>query len=252
MNNANPKVRYALFDYGGVVGKTSISLAAESHEAGRRGVSWLAAHVTPDALLERNRSRVLGVNLQRTDCDVVFMLDRDMLWRDTGDLIDLCILAHRHEAVVGGLYCKKAFGDGWAGAAETSQPLRVGDPTAELEEANYVATGAMAISRAVIEKHEKKLHWVYGDGRTQRSFLYHNMGIAKIREHQNNGPDLEYYDWFKTYRHDNDDGTSVIVPEDKAFCERLKYFGEKVYLAPQFVFGHVGEFTFMPNHGVKK
>lgn len=248
-----PSIRYAVLDYGGVCGKTSAWIAKEVRYATTIGHSCLGLEITPDALTERSRSRLLGLFMHATNDDVLVMFDRDMVSDEVGAMVGLCKLAYANQCVVGGVYSKKTFGDGWAGASLTNEAMHIGDSTAPLVKANYVAGGAIAIPRVVIERNEKKLYEMYSQELKQPSDTErYNIGIARIREKWISGGTWTYYDWFKSFRRrDNASEDTVIIGEDHAFSERIKFCGEGLYLAQQFRFGHVGEFVFWPEHGAK-
>jgi hypothetical protein len=79
------------------------------------------------------------------------------------------------------------------------------------------------------------------------------LGLARIRENAGNGNYWHYYDWFKTYRQEEADGSgdAALIGEDQAFSKRLQYCGESVYIDQRFTIGHIGSFTYLPKHGVK-
>lgn len=235
----NISIRFAVFDYGGVCGQTALTVAGACNFAGRRGMSMLAMRVTPDALTERSRSRVLGLFMTRTTDDVLLMIDRDICCDKPKALVWLCEQAVHMDAVIGGIYSKKQFNDGWAGASVYDEALAIGDESGPMVEARYIATGCLAIPRSVILRAEEKARKCTSD----------NLRIVPICEPDMDGGKFIYWHWFKTYLRAAQAPFYVNVPEDYAFCDRLLGCGEKIYLAPQFELGHVGEFVYLPRHG---
>lgn len=146
-----------LHAYENVKPMTAMSLARDTPfiVAGyRTELAWIGH----DALLPRSRSLAATQFLDDKRFDVAVWLDADMQWQGfrpgyPGDIPRLIESCKRTKGIVGGVYSKRGFG---LGTALRFLPSVKRDSfetgTDELIEADYVATGFMAIHREAIEK----------------------------------------------------------------------------------------------------
>ena len=147
MLTANPSARLVLFTYSGITALTHACITKEVS-------SWpnLQHRIkTGDAAIDRARDTMASEFLQDPDAtDVLLMVDDDVQW-DRGDLAYIARAALECNAVVGGAYPKRGFGQQLP--VRFHEELR-GDftfGTEELLPAAYVATGFIAIPRTVLQ-----------------------------------------------------------------------------------------------------
>jgi hypothetical protein len=157
----NPRGTLYAFPYKGFTEETHRSILAEV-------LAWggnLTYHDKgKDANIDRARSKVASWFLSEsseTAGDVLMMVDADNAWQQ-GDLAFIAKRALERDAVVGGIYPKRAFN---AGAAmrlpsSTTGTYKIGDDA--LIPAEFVGTGFIAIPRSVLERVAETLPTVKG------------------------------------------------------------------------------------------
>jgi len=132
-----------------------------------------------DALISRTRSVVLSQFLDRSDADVLLWVDADITWHGPrpdydGDLVRLARSAYECEGVVGGLYSKRAFGEGYASMHVSRETFTTG--TDRLLDADRIGTGFMAIHRNGLQKISDRLPYVSDPNGTYQPFCMCCLG----------------------------------------------------------------------------
>ena len=156
----NPTATLWILAYAGLSAPTHAAVLAERAD-------WpnLRHSIQPgESLLDRARSRVASQFLKAPRAqagDVLLFVDADISWQ-SGDLGHIARRALERNAIVGGIYSKRVFGEGPAlrfgnGAAGRWQ---IGDDA--LISCEYVSTGFIAIPRTVLEAVAESLPQVWG------------------------------------------------------------------------------------------
>lgn len=161
-----------------------------------------------DALISRARGRVVADWYRTCNSDVFLMVDGDMVFNpeDADRLVRLCRDGHD---IIGAGYAVRS------GTHLSSRPL--GESTvvfaadSEPVEAEYVATGFMAVHRRVLD------------------------ALVKVTPISHPHMDWAYWTVFTPFVKDNEE-----LSEDWAFCERARQLGFKVWLDPAIRLGHIG------------
>jgi len=174
-----------------------------------------------DSLLPRRRSVALSMFYEQTKADVYVTVDHDISWRG-GSVIAIAERALELDAIVGGLYSKRAFGQNFSSRLiPTNDALKI--PSDRVIDAQWVCTGFMAIPRCVIRKMledpEKAMLQRCWDGK------------------------FEYWDFFHTFTlpHPNRPELQEYLSEDWAFCERARRFDIPIKIDLRPVLVHYGE-----------
>jgi hypothetical protein len=220
-----------LIPYGGVMGATVSCIVAEMVSAKSRGHDMRFIRTDGDSLLPRRRSIALSQFYERSTDDVMVTIDHDISW-NPGDVVKVAEKALEMTAIVGGLYSKRAEGQGWASRLSLVGTIRI--PSDEVVKTEYVGSGFMAIPRSVIRKMledpAKAALTRCWDGRFEYWDYYHTMAVPHKQR-----PELYEY-----------------LSEDWAFCERVKMAGIECYtdLRPRIV--HYGERAFNACDGLPK
>lgn len=179
-----------------------------------------------DALLERTRSVVLSQFLDNSKADVLLWVDADITWHGPrpaapdgsapaydGDLIRLARSAYECEGIVGGLYPKRAFGEGFASVPVGRHTFTTG--TDELLDADRIGTGFMAIHRNGLQAIADRLPYVCDTNGTWQPFCLCCLGEL--------------------------DGNLRFLSEDWAFVARARECGVPCKIDAMPVLGHEGE-----------
>ncbi len=190
------------------------SLSAETSECLTQ-LGWPVAIHRGDALISRVRSRSVSQWLQDTDEDVFLMIDDDIAFKreDAAKVVDL---ARRTRSIACGAYPVR---DGGHLACRTLVPgekVGFGDGMEPME-IRWAATGFMAAHRDVCEQ------------------IAATMPIC-----QNSGGQ-DFWPLFMPAILTGEDGVSVYLSEDYAFCERARELGFKVWLDPSVGLIHYGQ-----------
>lgn len=143
------RIHLGVFSYGGVDSHLVEALVAELETAKAAKVKVDVDYVRDDALISRSRSRCLSTFL-RSQADVCFMLDHDIQW-EPGAIVSTCDRAREKKAMVGGIYATRAKGKGIAGRLK-DDAVHVVPGADKFHEAEYLATGFLAIPRVVAEE----------------------------------------------------------------------------------------------------
>jgi len=252
------KVSLALFSYGGVYEGTVDCILGELHHASQHKVNVCYQRISGDALIERSRSRALG-KFMESDLDVMVMIDHDISWRP-GDALHIAERAYKDNALVGGLYCKRAFKKGWASRVQFDGQVKFGEPG--LLETPALATGFMAIPRKVVEGIDERLD-ITGES-FQKEFqeavdaknvgditTLQDMSIAPIADGAYRKVDFRYKDYFRCVRAPSGNpDTWQFLSEDWAFALRAAFCGYKSYLSTYPVLGHTGDYMYTIRDGM--
>jgi hypothetical protein len=213
-----------IIPYGGVHGTTVSSIFGEQVFARQRGHTLRLVNSDGDSLLPRRRSIALSSFYERTKDDVIVTVDHDVAWRP-GGVVAVAERALELDAIVGGLYSKRAYGQGFSSRMISSdKPIQI--PSNEHIKAQWVGSGFMAIPRCVVKKMvedpEKSLLSRCWDGRHEYWSFYHTMMLPHPER-----PDLMEY-----------------VSEDWAVCERARRVGTEIYVDLRPVIIHHGDVGF--------
>ena len=211
---ANPRTTLWLCAYNGLTVATHLAILQEF-------MSWggnLSHRVkSGDANIDRARSKVASWFLQEpeeTAGNILCMVDADNAWRP-GDLAMIARQAEEHQAVVGGIYPKRAFGAGPA--------LRVADGAAgrwrigeeKLMPVEYVGTGFIAIPRSILQRVAATLPTVVGG--FQPFFMPFVI---------------------------TENGATEYPTDDWAFLARVRAVGGKVFASTYPRLTHEGSYTY--------
>lgn len=259
------KVVLGLFSYGGVEEQTLDSVIKELSYAGQRGKEILYQRFSGDALIARSRSRVLGNFHRSKSGDVLVMVDHDMEWRP-GDLVSMAEQAFEKQALVGGLYCKRAKGKGWASRVPELGAVSFGQWPGNLIETTCLATGFLAIPWSVADKMLNELHIesdrflakmdeLYQGGKVGEMLALHDMSVGRIKDGAWKVADHDYYDFFRCFRvpsgnPDSEEAHHQFLSEDWAFSHRAVYCGIKSYLSTAPLLTHHGMYGFTLSDGM--
>lgn len=210
----NPQATLWLFAYQNLTVETHVSIVREL-------LAWpnLHHHVkASDANIDRARSKVASAYLQEKEEDVgsvLLMVDSDNAWK-CGDLSVIAKQALEMNAVVGGIYPKRAFGTGMAfrpAQYSVGEYLLGGEDI--LIPADFVGTGFVAIPRVVLEAIGETLPDVAGG----------------------------FKPFFMPFVIQRDFGTEYPT-DDAAFCKRAIDAGFNVYASTFPTLTHKGEYEY--------
>jgi hypothetical protein len=191
--------------------------------------------------------------------DVMVMIDHDITWRP-GDAAQIADLAVKENALVGGLYCKRAFGKGWSSRVPVNGSISFGQPGTI--ETPALATGFLAIPRSMVLGVEEQLDitkdaWkqsfykAVDDKDYAQICLLQDLSIAPIADGAYREIDFRYKDYFRCIRAPS--GVPDVyqyLSEDWAFSVRAVHCGYKSYISTYPVLGHTGEHTFIISDGM--
>lgn len=171
-----------------------------------------------DANIDRARSKVASWFLADEDGgDVLLMVDSDQAW-EVGDLKHIAKRALEHEAVVGGVYPKRIFGQGPAMRVlkgKVKGKFVVGKDDLMIP-AEFVGTGFIAIPRTILTK--------IGDGLPEVAGGYKPFFMPEVWK-----------------RHD---GVLEYPTDDAAFGHRVTNAGFKVFANTYPKLTHIGDYEF--------
>lgn len=242
------KAILGLFSYGGIEEATIDSVLAELGWASANNKQLLYHRISGDALIERSRSRALG-KFMDTDAECIVMVDHDIQWRP-GDLWHVAETAVEKTALVGGLYCKRARGKGWASRVPATGGVEFGKPG--LIETQALATGFLAIPRKVVDGILDQLDitrpaWPQSfktaveSGDTELIAVLQDLSIAPIADGAYRQVDFRYHDYFRCTRAPSgNDSIWQFLSEDWSFASRANFCGFKSYLSTMPVLVHHG------------
>jgi hypothetical protein len=246
------RVLLGLFSYGGVMEGTHDCVLGELSNASQNQRLMAYSRISGDALISRSRSRAIG-KFMESDADVMVMVDHDIVWRP-GDAYHVAEAAYKEKALVGGLYCKRAFRKGWSSRVPMQGVLTFGHPG--LLESPALATGFMAIPRVVVQGIDDQLDitgakWKEAfaaavDAKDySRVASLQDLSIAPIADGAYREVDFKYKDYFRCIRWPGA-GPEIFqyLSEDWAFAFRAVHCGFKSYISTYPILGHIGDHTY--------
>jgi hypothetical protein len=250
-----------LFSYGGVEEMTVDALLREIFHAGQQGINLKYHRISGDALIDRSRSRALGNFYADKESSVMVMVDHDIHWRP-GDLVHIAQKAEKENALVGGLYCKRAFHKGWASRVDTAQG-KVFFGQDSLLPTECLATGFLAIPRTVVQgiidefhidspKFKEKWQKAVDDKDLAQIALLRDLSIARIVDGAYREPEYDYCDFFRCFRWASGINTDTYqyLSEDWAFSMRATHAGFKSYISTYPILIHYGTHGFQVQDGM--
>jgi hypothetical protein len=177
--------------------------------------------VVGDALIERARAIGATRFLLDSTCDVLLMIDDDIIFRPD-DALRICEEAVEHDIVVGVYPTRSEARCFPSSTFYKNQPTRffVGD---DLAEVRWGATGFMAVARRVIEK------------LAQRD----DMPLC----HPNHPSGHRFYPFFTPYPYLLGDEW-IYLSEDYAFVEHAREEGFKCWMDPNVHLAHLGTYAY--------
>lgn len=168
-----------------------------------------------DALLCRSRAIVASRFLD-TGYDVLLTIDSDIVFRPE-DAIEVCEQAHELGIVVG-MYPCRSLGQMKPASVPLAGAITFGDSHTPVP-IQWGATGFMAVNRQTLTRMKREL-----------PFCHPN--------------DYKFYPFYDPLVATADDGSTIYLSEDFAFCERARAAGSGIYVNPGVRLKHVGEHAF--------
>lgn len=211
----HPTATLWLLAYSGLTAATHVAIIDERAD-------WpnLRHSVLPgESLIDRARSRVASQFLQARDAgDVLLFVDADISWRD-GDLSHIARRALERNAIVGGIYPKRTFGEGSAirFAKDADGTWKIGEDS--LIPCDYLGNGFIAYPRTVLAAIAETMHWV------REGFwpIFLNMVVEA--------------------EHDGESGYEFLS-EDWAACHRARALGFSVFASTLPHLVHHGSYSY--------
>lgn len=253
MADKSNKTVLGLFSYGGVAEGTVDCVLAELSKASQDQRYVMYHRISGDALIERSRSRALGKFMKETDADCMVMIDHDIAW-NAGSMLHIADEAVKNRALVGGLYCKRAFKRGWSSRVPVNGKIEFGKPG--LIQTPALATGFLAIPREVAAGIQAKLDitqpyfqkcWkdLYDAGEHEKLKQLQDLSIAPIQDGAYRRVEWTYYDWFRCVRAESSiPGFSQLLSEDWSLALRANHCGYNSYLSTYPLLLHFGEHAY--------
>jgi len=246
-------VSLALFSYGGVYEGTVDCILGELHYASTNKINVTYHRISGDALISRSRSRALGKFMESKDLDVMVMIDHDISWRP-GDAVHVAEQALKENALVGGLYCKRAFHKGWASRVGAGQEVKFGQPG--LLPTPALATGFMAIPRTIVtgiderlditsDSFQKELQEAFDKKDVGKVLQLQDLSVAPIADGAYREIDFRYKDYFRCIRAPS--GNPKVwqfLSEDWSFAVRADFCGFKSHISTFPVLEHTGDYRY--------
>lgn len=215
--NRHPTATLWLLAYSGLTAATHVSIIDEVGD-------WpnLRHSVMPgESLLDRVRSRVTTMFLktpQEQAGDVLLFVDADISWQQ-GDLSCIARRALERNAIVGGIFSKRTFGEGAAIRFKSglTGEWQIGKDA--LIPCEYVSNGFIAIPRAIAQAVADTMPWVR-EG-------YWPVNLSQVVE----------------VTHDGETGYEFL-PEDWSFIKRAKDLGYECYASTYPRLKHHGTYAY--------
>lgn len=260
-----PRIVMNLFSYAGVHELTHECVISEIMYASSRGIQLGYSRISGDALIERSRSRALGNFYKSNLGDVLVMIDHDISWRP-GDACEVARLAFEKNALVGGLYCKRAMKRGWASRPKNMHAVEFGADNDNTLDADGVATGFLAIPRSIVETLVTKLDIdspalqaelknAMAERDIEKVSKLMDMSLGYIQDGAYRQAEHHYWDFFRcnrrrVYANGNPLNQHEFLSEDWAFCDRVKFCGFETLLSTRPILGHTGDYCYHITDGM--
>lgn len=236
--NRPVRIHLYFFTYGGIDEKVHTSVLQELLAGAQRDdVTFAYSGIQDDALISRSRSRAASKFLAGP-ADVLFMLDHDVAFQP-GNLIETALRAHKQQAVVGGFYSNRAYRQGHASRFFAKKTVAVPGED-RLLEAEYVATGFLAVPRAVVDNVHTRL-------------LNHPDPDLCVRECAETLQGGVFRDSFRCISIPSElvPGKYEYLSEDWAFCYRARKVGAQCFLWTKPILTHFGRHGFTVEDGIR-
>lgn len=195
--------------------------------------TWRVDWQPSDGGVDRQRCTAVE-EFKGSGCNVLAMVDHDIVF-GWGDLDHLVEEAYNREALVGGVYSKRTYGAGPANALWDDMPHEIGsDEVFELGDNCYLAGGFIAF-------HLQVIHDIMAgvDGVVETTGGFHTYFVP----------------FCKGIGYDDADGEKQFkwhyLPDDYAFCERVRQSGRRVFATMRPILGHVGTSIYSANEAVQ-
>lgn len=174
-----------------------------------------------DALIDRSRSIVASRFIQAGTYDILFFIDDDILF-DPHDVVKMCTAMGQSDIpILAGAYVKKQPENTHFAIKTFKDIPYVFGKDAPIQEVEMVSTGFMAIKKEVIQQMVDK-------------------EIVPLCHPD----DYKFYPFFQPYPKQLEDGKSIYLSEDWAFCDRAKQLGFKLYVDGSVKLGHAGRYVY--------
>jgi hypothetical protein len=238
------KINLQVFSYAGIESATMQCILREIFWASQNNVQIELGNTSEDALISRARSRAAS-RFFADDCDVMVMVDRDIIW-EPGNVSYMAEAAAEKGALVGGLYPCRAYAQGVASrlAAEGVNFVQGGSA---FHAAEYLATGFLAIPRSALVRMLTAL----GGGVTPEDAIRQCRGLG--------AGDPAFYDFFRpisvpatklaTPLPPESEADFEYLSEDFAFCYRAANAGVPRLLWEFPRLKHIGRVPLSPADG---
>lgn len=177
-----------------------------------------------DSLIDRARCREASDFLNKTDADVMLMVDDDIQF-DPMDAVKLCKEANERKGIVAATCVVKREEGPWV----ATKPLDGCPPIifaadSEPVEVQWAGAGMIAFHRNVLTD------------------MIHQLKLPMLHP-----TDLRFYPFFQTMIWDHPNGDKLFLSEDWAFCERARLCGYKIWLDPSIRTTHWGVYGYTPD-----
>ena len=175
---------------------------------------WDLRVISGDALIGRSRSRMCTQFLKHDDAPYMIFLDSDILF-SPGDIKDIYDAMTEGYDVVAGAY---SVANGAHLAIRTYGEIKF---DGKIQEAEFVSTGFMGISRKILEK------------------IRDDLDLPLLHKDS----DMECYPFMESGRYvtykDGEVDRAWYISEDWDFCNKVREVGSKVYVHTNVQLGHI-------------
>lgn len=182
-----------------------------------------------DALISRTRSQLatkIMTEPEYSDVDVMVIVDDDVQFTPS-DFWKIVDGARETQAPYGGIYVTRSREPHTAALANNADPMHFqASETPAPVEIRYLATGFMAVPRAVLQSmlDHPGFESVHGI----EPIVYCTQGVG----------DHPMFDFFRCFEIREQDGRIHYLSEDWAFCERARQCGYKVWADTSIILQH--------------
>lgn len=256
----NPKTVIALFAYGNIFPQTFLSTIRDCTFAAyntarsnlvrdlasqgsvieaKDSVLWPVTLHTPhqDALIDRSRAITAKQFLDKTDADVLVMVDHDLSWQGAtasgyeGDILHMVRRCHKEKKIVGAIISKKAVGQGVACLWKDPGEYELGQEG--FVDVHYVGSALTCYPREAIQAVTDAGVEMLIDGKVER--------VKEIPP----GFTPIFLPMVVTHPYAGQSGTpkdaTLHLSEDWAFCHRARELGFETEVATMPLVEHWGQ-----------